>query len=437
MSGATGFYLVLFLCMATVLGLAFVSKALSNRFIASEPMIAVTAGVVFGPFVLGWVNLRHITGDETNLFEQLSRLTLAVAIITATLRVGWTWVKEHLRDVVVILGLGLPLMWGLSFAAVWVTLPVSALSAVLLAAIVTPTDPVLAQAIVTSDSADANVPSDVRHLISADSAGNDGLAFLFVTIGLWLLTEPQKLNLADFAYLVLWELVGALAAGALIGWVVGRLMVAAAENWGEEASLLSATTALAFATVTGLKLIGMDGLFGVFGAGLALSAAIGDEHQARAAGFNHSLAELFQLPLLVLIGMILPFDAWYRIGWPLLFAVVLVLLIRRIPMLLLMKPVLRSIRDWPSAVFVGWFGPIGVGTVFYAAFVLRQAGAAEIYAFATAAIAGSVLAHGLTDTIGPALLARTRREKPPRAREPAGDERKGQAAPASDADTGL
>jgi NhaP-type Na+/H+ or K+/H+ antiporter len=420
MSSATGIYLILFLCMATVLGLAFVSKALSNRFIASEPIVAVAAGIVFGPFVLGWVDLRQFASDQAALFEQLSRLTLAVAIITATLRVGWSWVREHWRDVAVILGIGLPLMWGLSFAAVWATLPVSALSALLLAAIVTPTDPVLAQAIVTSESAEANVPPDARHLISADSAGNDGLAFLFVTVAIWLLTEPGKLDLAHFAYLVFWELAGALAIGAVIGWVVGRLMVAAAGHWGEEASLLSATTALAFAAVTGLKLIGMDGLFGVFGVGLALSAAIGDEHQARAAGFNHSLAELFQLPLLVLIGMMLPFDAWYRMGWPLLFAVILLLLIRRIPMLLLVKPMLRSIPDWPSAVFVGWFGPIGVGTVFYAAFVLQQAGAAEVYAFATAAIAGSVLAHGLTDTIGPALLARARGER--REAAGAGDE---------------
>src|SRR3954467_1441150 len=105
MSAPTGFYLVLFLCMATVLGLAFVSKALSNRFVASEPIVAVAAGVIFGPFVLGWGNLEQPARRETNLFEQIARLTLAVAIITATLRIGWSWVREHLRDVVVILGI--------------------------------------------------------------------------------------------------------------------------------------------------------------------------------------------------------------------------------------------------------------------------------------------------------------------------------------------
>ena len=93
-------------------------------------------------------------------------------------------------------------------------------------------------------------------------------------------------------------------------------------------------------------------------------------------------------------------------------------------MLLLIKPMLRSVPDWPSAVFVGWFGPIGVGTVFYAAFVLHEAGTSEVYAFATAAIAGSVLAHGLTDTIGPVLLARARGDRPRREEAGAGNEQK-------------
>ena len=59
MDRIASFNLILFLCMATVLGLALVSKALSNRFIGSEPMFAVAAGAVFGPHVLGWVNRRR------------------------------------------------------------------------------------------------------------------------------------------------------------------------------------------------------------------------------------------------------------------------------------------------------------------------------------------------------------------------------------------
>ncbi len=414
MDRITSFNLILFLCMATVLALALVSKALSNRFIASEPMFAVAAGAVFGPHVLGWVSVGNLTDNQPALLEQLSRLTLAIAIITGTLRVGWPWVRRHLRDVAIILLIGLPLMWGLSVAALIVTLPLPVLTLVLLAAIATPTDPVLAQAIVTSESAEENVPENVRHLISADSAGNDGLAFLFVTIALWMVAREQARGWADLAYLIGWELLAALALGAVFGWVMGKLMVWAVGGWGATLSLISATTALAFATVTGLKLLDMDGIFGVFGAGLALSAAIGEEHHARPISFNHALAEIFQLPLLVLLGMTLPFDDWYRMGWPLMLAVILVLLIRRIPMLLAIKPWLRAVPDWPSALFIGWFGPIGIGTLFYAVMALRETAADHLYAVATAIIAGSVFAHGVTDTIGSSLLARVRGEKPRR-----------------------
>ena len=151
MDRIASFNLIVFLCMATVLGLALVSKALSNRFIGSEPIVAVAAGAIFGPHVLGLVNLAELTDHQPVLLEQLSRLTLAIAIITGTLRVGWPWVRRHLRDVAIILLIGLPLMWGLSVAALIATLPLPALTLVLLAAIATPTDPVLAQAIVTSE----------------------------------------------------------------------------------------------------------------------------------------------------------------------------------------------------------------------------------------------------------------------------------------------
>jgi NhaP-type Na+/H+ or K+/H+ antiporter len=425
MDRIASFNLILFLCMATVLGLALVSKALSNRFIGSEPIVAVAAGAIFGPYVLDWVRVGDLTGYQPVLLEQLARLTLAIAIVTAALRVGWPWVRRHWRDVGLILLIGLPLMWGFSIAALSVTLSLPVLTLVLLAAIMTPTDPVLAQAITTSETAEEKVPEDVRHLISADSAGNDGLAFLFVTVAVWLVGTGKTRGWADLAYLIGWEVLAALAVGAAFGWIMGKLMVSAAGSWGSELSLVSATTALAFATVTGLKLLDMDGLFGVFGAGLALSAAIGEEHHARPIGFNHALAEIFQLPLLVLFGMTLPFDEWYRMGWPLLFAVILVLLIRRIPMLLALKPWLRAVPDWPSALFVGWFGPIGIGTLFYAAVALRETDAASLYPVATAIIAGSVLAHGVTDTPGSGLLAWLRGEKPGRrkAAKEEGDDR--------------
>src|SRR3954453_5313945 len=116
------FNLILFLCMATVLGLALVSKALSNRFIGSEPIVAVGAGAIFGPHVLDWVRIGDLTRQEPVLLEQLSRLTLGIAIITGTLRGGWLWVRRHLRDIAVILLIGLPVMWGLTAAASLATL---------------------------------------------------------------------------------------------------------------------------------------------------------------------------------------------------------------------------------------------------------------------------------------------------------------------------
>lgn len=406
--------LLILVAMATVFGLALVAEALSNRFVASAPMLALTAGLLAGPSVLGLVRLEELTGDVMVLLEELARVTLAVAIMAATLRVGWDWVRNHLRDLLVILLAGLPMMWGLSVAALLATLPVGFAVALMLGAVLTPTDPVLAQAVVTSSEAERKVPGALRHLISAESAANDGLAFLLVMPCVLFLQHGAVPTAAEFGRLVLWEVLAALLLGLAIGWAAGRLMRATSGRWATEVGLVAGSVALAFVALTGLRLLGMDGLFGVFGAGLGVSAALGEEHQARHATFNHVLADLFQLPLIVVIGMALPVADWLAVGWPLAACVALILVFRRLPVLLALRPLLRTVGDRPSAIFAGWFGPIGVAALFYAATALKGTGNGLVFPVATATIAGSILAHGLTDTVGSRLFGdvRSRRRQP-------------------------
>lgn len=68
-----------------------------------------------------------------------------------------------------------------------------ALQALLLGALVAPTDPVVSSSIVTGDLAEEHVDADARHLISAESGVNDGLAFLLVMLPALLLeSSPAK-----------------------------------------------------------------------------------------------------------------------------------------------------------------------------------------------------------------------------------------------------
>ena len=301
----------------------------------------------------------------------MSRLTLAIAIITGTLRVGWPWVRRHLRDLAVILLIGLPLMWGLSVAALMTTLPLPALTLVLLAAIATPTDPVLAQAIVTSETAEEKVPEDVRHLISADSAGNDGLAFLFVTMrcGWSRRASPEagRSRLSDRVGI-------AGRAGDRRGVRLGHGKADGVGRGGLGRNIEPHQRHHRVGVRDGHRPQASRHGRHIRRVRRRAGAERGDRRGASGApiNFNHALAEIFQLPLLVLLGMTLPFNEWYELGRPLLFAVILVLLVRRIPMLLALKPWLRAVPDWPSALFVGWLGQIGIGSLFDVALALRE-----------------------------------------------------------------
>ncbi len=71
----------------------------------------------------------------------------------------------------------MPLMWIISSICGWWILGLPVLQAMLLGALITPTDPVVASSIITSEMATKTVAEDTRHLISAESGANDGLAF--------------------------------------------------------------------------------------------------------------------------------------------------------------------------------------------------------------------------------------------------------------------
>jgi len=71
--------------------------------------------------------------------------------------------------------------WLVSALFVWAIFPkIEFLSALAIAACLTPTDPILAQAVVGGKFADKHVPAHIRHLLQAESGSNDGAAFPFL-----------------------------------------------------------------------------------------------------------------------------------------------------------------------------------------------------------------------------------------------------------------
>jgi NhaP-type Na+/H+ or K+/H+ antiporter len=79
--------------------------------------------------------------------------------------------------------------------------------------------------------------------------------------------------------------------------------------------------------------------------------------------------------------------------------VAMVLLFRRLPAVLALRPLLGPLRaKRKDVLFLGWFGPIGAAAIYYAAFSLKETGIEEVWVVGSLVICASVVVHGVTAT---------------------------------------
>ncbi|MEC9483646.1 MAG: cation:proton antiporter [Halomonas sp.] len=386
--------------LAFVGGLIFVLGLLSSpvdRSWLSPPMLAFLLGVLIGPE--GLVLLEPAKwGNPEHLLEQAARLTLGISLMGIALRLPARYPFKHWRSLAILLGVGMPAMWLIgSLLSLW-CLGLPLIVALLVGACVSPTDPVIASSIVTGGVAKKHLPADFRHLLSSESGANDGLAYPLVFLPILLLTEATAAAWQEWLTKVwLWEIGGSVLVGAVLGWLGGQAL-----RWAENRSYLAQPSFLAISLsltllVLGVgKLLGTDSILAVFVAGVAFDQVIGGKQRSEEDHVQDAINMFFTLPVFVLFGLIAPWQDWLALGWQGLALVVLVLLLRRLPVILLLRSQLPPVRKKPISRVMGWFGPIGVSALFYAALAARETGNHQIWVVASLVVLGSIIVHGIT-----------------------------------------
>ena len=399
---------------ATVLALGLVSDGLKRGSI-SEPVLALGVGVLVGPVGLGWLDLAE-WGDQHLILEEAARLTLAISLMGVALRIDPSDLRALARPVGWLLTGGMLAMWAISSGVAALALGLGMLPALLLGAVVTPTDPVVASAIVSGRFARSHLRQSLRDTLSLEAGSNDGLAYPFVLLPILLLAHPPEAALMEW-------LGRGLLAGVLMAAGIGvglGLALAHVLRWAERHdmighhSLITTTVALSLATLGVARLAGADALISVFAAGLAFNVAADRSEEHEEEDVQEAIGKLFTRPVFVLLGLALPWAAWAE--RPLAFAsFALGLLVLRRPLaLLVLAPALLSRaaggtgadEAWAGAnrakltgsdvAFLGWFGPVGVAALFYALIALRETGDPAAWHAASAAIVASLIAHGVT-----------------------------------------
>jgi NhaP-type Na+/H+ or K+/H+ antiporter len=379
-----------------------------SRWSLPAPLPALAVGVVVGPGVLGIVHIEDFGGHK--VLEQVARLTVGVGLVGVAQRLPSGYWRRRWRWILASIVIGMPIALAVSGLLLWALLGLPLLVAILVGAIMTPTDPIVTTPIVTGRFANAHVARGVRLDLSSESGVNDGLGYPFVFAPILLLTEPVADAWREFALsTLLFEVIGAVVLGLGVGFVVSQLF-----RWAQRFSWMEKTPKLGFFLPFGLlvlgllKLVGTDGILAVFIAAAVFGQRVSNAAEAQQSALDDVVSRFFSVPAFLLLGVALPFAAWGHLGpWP---AVVLLiaLVARRAISIWLVRPVFRRLHGVPQTAFMSWFGAVGASGLYYALVAERRTGNPDVFPMATIVIVLSVLLHGLTSApLSRWLAART------------------------------
>jgi NhaP-type Na+/H+ or K+/H+ antiporter len=425
-----------------VVGLLFVVMALAGsvlkRLPLSTSMLYLAAGAALGPLGAG---LLHVdVYGQSQLWERVTEIAVVVSLFAAGLKLrtpfsdgGWM-LPVRLATVSMLVTIGLVALAGVYLMGL------SPGAAILLGAILAPTDPVLASDVQVTDAADSD---RLRFGLTGEAGLNDGTAFPFVMLGLGLL-GVHDLGANGWRWIaidLLWAVAAGLATGIVLGTLVGRLVLYLRRTHREAVGLDDFLALGLIALSYGAALLVMGyGFLAVFAAGLALRrierrtaedeeppddvlvAATSPDaekmatdpekapaYMAQAAlGFTEQLERIGEAAVVLLLGgmlsaAFLPSEAiWFL---PLLFLVIRPAAVYAGTVGASTTPAQRRL--------IAWFGIRGIGSVYYLTYAMQhglpEALGRTLAALVLAAVAVSVVVHGISVT---PLMRRYARRSP-------------------------
>lgn len=434
---------------ATIVGVLLVCMALARTVLERMPlsgaMVYLVVGLGVSPLGLG---LAHFDlGSATHLIERGTEAVVLFSLFTAGLKLS---AGLHDRQWLLPLRLAtvsMAVTVALVALVAWGLLGLSPGAAVLLGAILAPTDPVLASDVQLNDPQDRD---RLRFALTGEGGLNDGTAFPFVMLGLGML------GLHDlgpgawrwWAIDVAWSTVAGLSIGAALGTAIGRLVLYLRREHREAVGLDDfLSLGLVALSYGAAMLVEGSGFLAVFAAGVALrrterhatadaidrggAAALGlaqaahrsanpvdalaaatGAHSAPAfmahavMSFNEQIERIGEVASVIAVGALLWAVPWVAGSW--WFVALLLLVIRPLSVMIGLAgtPSSRTQRR-----LIAWFGIRGIGSVFYLAYALTHgvepALAHQLTGLVLSAVVASIVLHGVSVT---PLMQRYRRE---------------------------
>lgn len=439
-----------------VCGALLLSMALASAWIRRLPittsMVYMAVGLGLGPLGAGWLRVDAL--ELAPFLERATEIAVILSLFVGGLKLRLPLLHACWRAAYRLAGPVMLLCIAAVAAFVRLALGLDLWVALLVGAVLAPTDPVLASALTVSDAADRD---RLRYGLSGEAGLTDGMAFPFVVFALaWAKEGGAGAWVGGWAlHRLVYAVPAGLALGFLLGLGLGRLAIALRSRQRDRHSpsdfLALALIAISYVLA---EWVGAWGFLSTFAAGVGLrraeiaaerhapeprtsdsaidagaakepahppaetmlEAKVGErelEEPAVAAGilvaetisFGDTAERLLEVLLVVVVGAALALH-WDPRGLALAFVLYFVA-----------RPAatLASLLGTPTTLLqralLGWFGIRGVGSLYYLAYALNHGatgpGARQACDLAITAVAGSILLHGVTAQ--PALDAYERR----------------------------
>ncbi len=383
-----------------VLGAAILASSVLPRVVStlpiSLPILQVLAGVLLYLVVDGLPTPDPF--DEAAITKRLSELVVIISLTAAGLKIdrrfGWrSWMPTWR-----LLVIAMPLTIGATALLGWGLLGLVPASALLLAAVLAPTDPVLAADVQVGGPNSEGDESDVKVTLTAEAGLNDALAFPFVNAAIAILAGGSW-----FGGWLLEDVVVKLGSAFVVGVVSGRALGWLVFRSSPKTQLARTTEGVAAVGAT-LLVYGLAelahgyGFLAVFIAALVLRDHERDhEYHEVLHDATESVERLGSAFLLLLVGGAIAQGGLAPAGWAEVgVAVALVLLVR--PVFGWLSLAGTGLHRAERSVIAA-FGIRGMGSIYYFAYATVEhdfPGAPRIWAVVLLTIVLSVILHGVT-----------------------------------------
>lgn len=395
------YVLVILLIGLSSLGMAFM-PAISKRTGISYSLIYVAVGAIVYLLLPDFLP-SPVPDQNRKLTLHVTELIVIISLMGTGIKIdrefSWRSWKTPLKLISITMILCIALASLLGMIMLHLALP----AAVLLGAVLAPTDPVLASDVQVGPP-NEKVKSETKFALTSEAGLNDGMAFPFtwLAIILCLGTADQNESLLNWlSYYLIYKVL----AGLLLGYFMGKLTAYLVFTVSEKYKLIKPTDGFLAISLT-LCVYGVTealygyGFLAVFVSALSLRhAEKTHKYHDELHAFTDQIERLLLGVLLIFFGGSLVSGILEPLNWQIvLFSLIFLLIIRPITAYL---PLLSSEMHWKERLAISFFGIRGMGSIFYLAFAFGHAhfgSEKEIWTIVAFTILLSILMHGLTAT---------------------------------------